>query len=202
MKKVTVAAMAAMVLVTSAIAADEQGALLANTNGVFTVGAGFANTESAGSPALMLNYVQIDDIALLNADLETSKNYLGFSLKSNVLPAINSSYAGVGYISADGQDKTIASDGYAPASTKHVTEQGVFGVVGFQDNFNVDGVKVSGDIGYRIGDINGPTASIALSKKFGPDFYSQTLGLKVGFEQLKNADENINRMAVYGTLTF
>jgi hypothetical protein len=25
--------------------------------GVFTVGAGFANTESAGSPALMLNYV-------------------------------------------------------------------------------------------------------------------------------------------------
>jgi hypothetical protein len=150
--------------------------------------------------------LQIDDIALLNADLETSKNYFGLSLKAKVLPVINSSYTGVGYISADGKDKTIAGNEYDPhASTgtiNYITKQGFFGVVGFQDDLTVDGVKVSGDIGYRIGEVNGPAASIALSKKFGPEFYSQTLGLKVGFEQIKHDVEDINRMAIYGTLTF
>lgn len=210
MKKVTLAVMVAMVLVTGAMAADDMNSTetglptnVFERTGYMTVGAGFANIETAGSPAIMLNYSQADEIAVRNFDFEISKNYLDLSIKANIFPLFNTSYVGIGYLSADGKDKTIAGDGIEiAASTNHSKEHGIYGVAGFQDSFIIDDLKVSGDIGYRFGEVHGPAASIVLSKKFGPNFYSQTLGLKVGFEQIKNSDENINRMVIYGTLTF
>lgn len=223
MKKVTIAAMAAMVLVTTGAMAGTledttELAVSSMQRVTTTVGTGFANTGSAGGIGGIINFSSTEDTSVIGWSIggETSKNYYSTTAKTswhNV--ALADVYVGGGYLSAKGSvsmggvcsveqqiNGTCLAESTAQGSTQNFTEKGGFGIVGLSKTFDLTGTKVIADAGYRFGGVEGPVASVGVSKKFGNDFWSKEFGLKIGYEQIKSNVENIDRVAMYGTVSF
>lgn len=222
MKKVTLAAMAAMVLVTTGATAGtlENATELAVSSMqrvTTTVGTGFANTDSTGGLAGMVNFSSAEDTSNIGWSIngEASKNYYGATAKTSwINVALADMYVGGGYLSAKGsvlsgggcsveqQMNGTCSLEFNTAVNQNFTEKGGFGIVGLSKTFDLTGTKVIADAGYRFGGVEGPVASVSVSKKFGNEFWSKEFGLKVGYEQIKSNVENIDRAAIYGTVAF
>ena len=220
MKKVTLAAMAAMILVTGASAGTlEDAAELAVSSMqrvTTTVGTGFANTDSTGGVAGMVNFSSTEDTSNIgwSLDGEASKNYYSATAKTSwINVALADVYVGGGYLSAKGSSSTggcsveqqmsgTCSVEFNPVVNQNFTEKGGFGIVGLSKTFDLTGTKVIANAGYRFGGVEGPVASVGVSKKFGNEFWSKEFGFKVGYEQIKSNVENIDRATLYGTVAF
>lgn len=222
MKKVTLAAMAAMVLVTTGATAGtlENATELAVSSMQrvsTTVGTGFADTDNVGGAGIMVNFSSTEDRSGIGWSLsgEASKNYYSATAKTSWLnAAIADVYVGGGYLSADGSTSTNGGCSVAQqmsgtcypedtiGTTQNFTEKGGFGILGLSKTFDLTGTKLIADAGYRFGGVEGPVASVGVSKKFGNEFWSKEFGLKIGVEQIKSDVENIDRAAIYGTVSF
>lgn len=216
MKKVTIATMAAMVLVTTGATAGtlENATELAVSSmqrATTTVGTGFTNTDSTGGLAGIVSFSSAEDTSNIGWSLsgEASKNYHSATAKTSwINVALADIYVGGGYLNAKGHTSSGGCsveqqvNGTCLATTQNFTEKGGFGIIGLSKKFDLAGTKVIADAGYRFGGVEGPVASVGVSKKFGNEFWSKEFGLKVGYEQIKSDIENIDRVAMYGTLSF
>ena len=182
-----------------------------------TVGTGFADTDNVGGAGIMVNFSSTEDTSGIGWSLsgEASKNYYSATAKTSWLnAAIAHVYIGGGYLSADGSASTNSGCSVAQqmngtclpenttVATQTFTEKGGFGILGLSKTFDLVGTKVIADACYRFGGVEGPVASVGVSKKFGNEFWSMEFGLKVGYEQIKSDLEDIDRAAIYGTVAF
>lgn len=210
MKKVTIAAIAAMVLVTGAsadILADTAASL---DKGYVELGAGYASTDGTGSAALSI----AGTFSNVQLSAETSTNYFGGTAKAFVIPDI---YVGGGYLRAKGHTPTECTvnslsgvttcvpaggtglgDPEAVAVSDSFTEKGAFAIVGTAGVFGMGGSEIVGDIGYRFGTISGPVGSLGVFTKIG----EQKMGVKIGIEQIKSDVKDIDRVGVFGVISF
>jgi hypothetical protein len=227
MKKVMLAAMAGMVLVSGASANVEMDNYLSGLadgisngfieNAAVTVGAGWANTDAHGGAGFVLNLSSAPSKEVYSkVDVQISERYFAVTdIAALNLDGMVDPYLGFGYLKAEGVattgggcapgsmfNGTCLPEDVAPQSSEVIKENGFFGTVGVSEQFVVDGITAGLQAGYRFGAVEGPVAGATFSKKIGSETGFQALGLMVNFEQIKNDKEDIDRVAVYGTVTF
>lgn len=216
MKKMTIAVIVAGVIGSSASAGDLVDTV---TNAVKStivpvevrVGTGYGKTDNVGGASLMLELnPSIKNEFYWNFEGETGKNFYKAEEKVYFsMPIEPDVFMGFGYLNADGLATTGACSvggeclpEYTTTTAKSFTESGAYGIVGIGKSILFSDIKATGNLGYRFGGVEGVSATMGISKKFGNEFWSKEFGLKVGYEQIKSNVENIDRAAIYGTVVF
>lgn len=222
MKKISIVA-AAVAIFTSGVSADEtlfSDILNSLQTQTVLVGEGYADTDGVGGATFLLendSKFLSDQIPLKHFGIsgEVGKNFYSISEKNYFGTGSIEPYIGVGYLSAESTSEN--SGGCAPEMMfggvclpeseilpygENISEKGGFGVAGLSDSIEIETAKVMIDLGYRFGDVNGLTASIGVSGKFAPEFFQNSFGLKLAYDQIVSDKENIDRFAVYATASF
>jgi hypothetical protein len=205
MKKVMIAAMAASVLAGSVFGAESAAQNVSR----YTAAAGYSSVGDKGSAAVMLQAETMFNGTIFGGAADFSENFTNIVGTARVTPAVNISYVGAGYLDTYRND--IASTGPVPGSLDphatmttypRIAKQGFYGIIGLADSVMVDDYKIGADVGYRIGEVNGPTFSIMAAKNFGTQTEHHIVGIKGVFDQVKHDTKDMNRVGMYLTYSF
>ena len=232
MKKVTVATMAAMVLMTatSAFAVDSAtsvtGAVesIATLSSTITIGAGGATTGNAGGAAVMIDFLAQHSDVGAGISAEASRNYSNIVVKP-FLPMTDFAYLGVGYLNAKAHPAQCTTnevgDSVCQSTATSMGASGTpsgstslaAGATGTSNYYTAKGVygmigltqKASFDGMNFTADAGyrfGKIQGPVGSLGFSTKISEQIVGFKLSAEQIKNDTKNINRAALYATFSF
>lgn len=217
MKKIVISALIAAVMV-SGVSADEIAEFSKITKDILNplemvVGVGYGQiNKGVGSASLIaeINNRSVENINNLNVKGEVGVDFTEieakayFSMPLNQTLAIPNVFLGAGYLSIDSSSALVKNNPLDPEATQvgSSKEKGRYAVLGFGQFLPLGEEKLEWNIGYRLGQVEGITSSFGVSKKFGQDLDYLELGLKVSYDQIRHDGGNIDRFAVYGTVTF
>jgi|GEM_PF-2601743 len=180
MKKIVVAAMAASILTSGAIAGDEIEQFKSITGfnkSEFTLGIGASTMDGEEIAGMAeLNAFGVDGFKVMGC-AEFDSNYKAYSVKLGSTHGFNPFYAGAGYINAEDYDRQ---------------HKGYFGTVGIAENIPFGFFSGGLEVGYRFGEAKGVIAEM--------NFKNITPGSGVSI-RYDNAD-GFDRGAVYATINF
>lgn len=222
MKKIFSTTIAAAILSTGLMAADDNTATTALQTAIdsaystlakndyraeYSIGVGYANLDGRGKTSLMLDanpVAEKNGPLYWNFNSEIGDNHfeIGEKVFANAYGVIDP-FFGFGYSRTKIETTPRGSLSPEDPTTSSIHEGGGFMSAGIGGHMEFDmAANATFEAGYRFGAVDGWMANVAVSNVFGPSFDAQKIGFKCGYEQFRTDAGNYNRKTIYLTYSF